>query len=124
VAVFRVNQETGVVKKRTANRRLKRFPSMSGFLVVNDGVGIAEDLARAIARKNAPFREAPPSIEVQRASHAQPLESETSKAPQIKHSTSKRSDKRGVNFGKAWLKFVSRLKSLQFFRGSKTDSSP
>jgi hypothetical protein len=60
VEVLRVDQKTGVVKKRTANRRLKRFPSMSGFLVVNDGVSIAQNLSRAIAAKDTQPLEALP----------------------------------------------------------------
>ena len=111
VAVFRVNQETGVVKKRTANRRLKRFPSMSGFLVVNDGVGIAEDLARAIARKNAPFREAPPSVEVWRPSNAS-LESATSKAQKILYLNPKESENSTGQFRRAWSAFASWLTRL------------
>jgi hypothetical protein len=81
VAVFRVNQETGVVKKRTANRRLKRFPSISGFLVVNDGVGIAEDLARAITRINTPCRKAPRRREIRHTLHAKSTELPTPTVP-------------------------------------------
>jgi len=119
VAVFRVNQETGVVKKRTANRKLKRFPSMSAFLVVNDGVGIAKDLAQVIARKNTPFREAPLSQEPRGVLCPQSSESATSKVPQNTDATSKKNNNSRFKVGQAWAAFGSWLKRL---RGLKKNS--
>jgi hypothetical protein len=113
VEVLRINQKTGVVKKRLANRRLKRFTSKSGFLVVNDGVGIAEDLARAIARKNAPLREAPPSIKGRRVSNAQPPESKPSKASQTTCLNPEQSNNGVGKFVAAWSAFVAWLKRLR-----------
>ena len=102
VAVFRVNQETGVVKKRTANRRLKRFGSMSAFLVVNDGIGIAENLAQAIARINTPRREAPRRPEIRNTLHAKSSELAT---PEVPEETDAPSRKPRCSFGvggKVW----------------------
>jgi hypothetical protein len=86
---------------------------MSGFLVVNDGVGIAEDLARAITRKNASFREAPPSIKGRRVSNAQPPESKPSKASQTTCLNPEQSNNGVGKFGAAWSAFVAWLKRLR-----------
>lgn len=48
VTVWRVNQKTGEVTKRKVKRRIKRFRSSSGYLVVKDGSVIGELLSRAI----------------------------------------------------------------------------
>ena len=48
VNVWRVNQETGEVKMRKANRRPKRMTRTQGFCSVNDGSRTGTDIARAI----------------------------------------------------------------------------
>jgi hypothetical protein len=106
---LRINQKTGVVKKRLANRRLKRFTSKSGFLVVNDGVGIAEDLARAIARKNTPRREAPSTQEPPEFLSPKSSESAISKASRTTYSNPEESKDGKGKFRLAWSVVVPRL---------------
>jgi hypothetical protein len=51
INVWRVNQKTGVVKKRKANRRPKRMKRTEGFCSVNDGSKMGYELARAITAR-------------------------------------------------------------------------
>lgn len=48
VNVWRVNQKTGVVTKRSVTRKPKRMTKTQGFSSVNDGSKTGSDLARAI----------------------------------------------------------------------------
>jgi hypothetical protein len=49
--VWRVNQKTGVVRKRKVNRRVKRMPGIQGYCSVNDGSKMGHQLARAVRAK-------------------------------------------------------------------------
>ncbi len=60
VNVWRTNQKTGVLKKRSVNRRVKRMPRIQGFCSVNDGSAMGYQLARALKVK---LSEAGPIIE-------------------------------------------------------------
>lgn len=46
--VWRVDTRTGAVRKRRVRRRVQRFRHQSGFLVVNDGPGLAATVARLL----------------------------------------------------------------------------
>lgn len=53
--VYRVNQRTGVVKRRKVNRRVRYLKGSRGFITVNDGVATAETVERLVRY----FMEAP-----------------------------------------------------------------
>jgi hypothetical protein len=85
---------------------------------VNDGVGIAEDLARAISQKNKPLPKVSRLEESRIALLPQPLESEAPKIPTITYSNPEEPKDGTGQFRRVRLAFGFWLKVL-FIRHSK-----